>query len=248
MKTRIITVIILLFLVILLLSNTCAYAEESGTRYEPPVRTTYYANGGSCSVAYTDNIPGTTYGTMPTPTWYGHAFLGWFESPTTEGYEVTGSTVVPPNANAVYAHWAYLYEEITNKGSQKNLNISGSNLTALSNGKNVTVWTITGSGEQKWYISGHISQVYIKSIIDKSYGLNAHRSGTNWNCNMHKVIGNETDAQVDFIEYGDYYRIKLHNYNKYLTATGTANGSNAYWSAYSNSDYQLWDVAIPTLR
>ena len=67
---------------------------------------TFDANGGSCStssmtVAYQD-----TYGTLPTPTWAGHAFDGWFTS-ASGGSEVTSSATFSRTSDqTLYAHWS----------------------------------------------------------------------------------------------------------------------------------------------
>ncbi len=130
--------------------------------------------------------------------------------------------------------------KISNVGAAKCLNIHGSSLTSLSNGINVTLWSDSGSNEQKWVISDLGNNVYVRSIIDTDFGLNVYRSGSPYNCNIRLIEGNETDAAVDISNYGDYYKIKLHNYNYYLTVGGTSNGTNVYWASESDSDYQKW--------
>ena len=136
--------------------------------------------------------------------------------------------------------------KITNVGANKCLNIYGSNVTSLYNHQNVCLWSDSGSNEQKWYIPSIGTGVYIKSIIDTSYGLNVYRVGSPWNCDMYPISGNETDAQVDFIVAGSGYKIKLHNYNLYLTADASSNGSNVYWGASSSSSYQIWRLDLIT--
>ena len=104
----------------------------------------------------------------------------------------------------------------------------------------MTLWEDSGTNEQKWYIEYVQGHYYIRSVIDTQYGLNLYRSGNPYNCNLYKVIGNETDSQIDIIFTNGMYKIKLHNYDLYLTVGSSANGSNVYWSASSTSDYQLW--------
>ncbi len=66
---------------------------------------TFAANGGSCAVAKTTNAIGKAYGTLPTPTWAGHAFLGWFTK-ADGGAKITAtSTVTAAAARALHAHW-----------------------------------------------------------------------------------------------------------------------------------------------
>ncbi|MGN1082940.1 MAG: peptidoglycan DD-metalloendopeptidase family protein, partial [Candidatus Avispirillum sp.] len=82
------------------------------------------------------------------------------------------------------------------------------------------------------------------------FGLNAYRSGTNWNCDVYPVSGNETDAAVTFEASGSYYKIRLTNYSgRYLTAGGTGDGANVYWAAATGANNQLWNlVKITGLR
>lgn len=131
---------------------------------------------------------------------------------------------------------------ITNVGASKCLNISGSNVTVLSNGMNVTLWSNSGTNEQKWSISSLGSNVYIKSIIDTQYGLNVYRSGNPYNCNIYKIAGNETDTAIDIIASGSNYKIKLRNYALYLTVGASADNTNVYWAASSSSNYQNWSM------
>ncbi len=141
---------------------------------------------------------------------------------------------------------------ITNVGAARCLNIYGSNVTSLTNNQNVTLWQDSGTTEQVWEISSLGSNVKVKSVIDKTFGLNAYRSGTNWNCDVLPISGNDTDSAVTFEKSGDCYKIKLTNYtNRYLTAGGTGNGANVYWAAATNAENQLWDIekrAIPASK
>ena len=240
-------------LVIALLGTSCVFAADSASK-EPQrvqVATTFYnANGGSCSVTDTVNNVGSPYGSLPVPTRSGFVFIGWFPDQSIEGIEVTSSTLVTSGVHYLYAHWAYP-QTIFNYGTQTDLNIDGSNLTSLSNGMNVTGWTYSGSNEQKWLSPESSNCFYVRSYVDRDYGLNAYRSGSPWNCNIRKVIGNETDAQIfsqtayatDGTPGIVYY---LKNYsnnttNKVLTIGSSYNGSNAYWTTRSSSDNkQIW--------
>ncbi|MBQ9544131.1 MAG: RICIN domain-containing protein [Clostridia bacterium] len=133
--------------------------------------------------------------------------------------------------------------KVTNVGSNKCLNISGNNVTSLYNHQNVCLWSDSGTNEQKWYIPSIGSGVYIRSVINTSYGLNVYRVGSPWNCDLFPISGNETDAQVAFIAVTGGYKIKLYNYDLYLTVSASSNGSNVYWSASSSSTYQVWSLA-----
>lgn len=131
--------------------------------------------------------------------------------------------------------------KIVSVSANKCLNIYGNNITSLSNNQNVTLWSDSGSTEQKWSISSLGSGVYVRSQVNTNFGLNAYRSGTNWNCDVYPVSGNETDAAVTFEASGSYYKIRLTNYTgRYLTAGGTGDGANVYWAAATGANNQLW--------
>lgn len=133
--------------------------------------------------------------------------------------------------------------KIVSVSANKCLNIYGSNITSLSNNQNVTLWSDSGSTEQKWSISSLGSGVYVRSQVNTNFGLNAYRSGTNWNCDVYPVSGNETDAAVTFEKSGSYYKIRLTNYSgRYLTAGGTGDGANVYWAAATGANNQLWQL------
>ena len=66
---------------------------------------TFDANGGTTPVASTNATYDSTYGELPTPTWTGHDFLGWWTS-RSGGSEVTAESKVSITADqTLYAHW-----------------------------------------------------------------------------------------------------------------------------------------------
>ena len=81
------------------IGNATIYAQWKMKQY----KLTYNANGGSVSPAYKMVNYCATYGTLPTPTWGGHTFNGWFTA-RTGGTKVTTSTKCIGNAT-IYAQW-----------------------------------------------------------------------------------------------------------------------------------------------
>lgn len=200
-----------------------------------PITVTLNANGGTCSTATKSVYYGSTYGDLPVPTRSGFAFAGWWSD---ELERLATTTVTATEAHTLWARWTKVYT-VTNLGASKCLNIYGDNLTSLSDGINVTLWSASGSNEQKWLMALEYDDRPIKSAIDQAYGLNVYLDST-YNCNIHQVAGNEADAIVHYINYGSFYRIGLYNYNLYLTAAGTGDGANVYWATYAESDLQKW--------
>ena len=64
---------------------------------------TFDATGGTVSPASKIVPSGNAVGTLPTPTWSGHEFLGWFTAKTV-GTEVTTSKIVTADVT-YWAHW-----------------------------------------------------------------------------------------------------------------------------------------------
>ena len=67
---------------------------------------TFDPNGGSVSPTSKTITYGAAYGALPTPTWDGHVFDGWFTE-TSGGVQVSELTQVEMSADiAIHAHWA----------------------------------------------------------------------------------------------------------------------------------------------
>ncbi len=133
------------------------------------------------------------------------------------------------------------YYKIKSKYANKCLNIYGDNVTVLEDNHEVCLWTESDTNEQIWSISSLGSGVYVRSAIDDTFGLNVYRSGNPWDCDVYPVSGNETDAKINIIASGNYYKLQLANYpTYYLTAGGTSNRSQVYWTTSSGGDNQLW--------
>ena len=213
--------------------------ELSGSR--TIVATTFFVESGSYQNTVSYDVAGSTYGTLPTPTKTGAIFVGWFPDPMEEGIEVVSGSTVPQEDTTLYAHWGWVQTLNTIADYGVMLNIYGSNLTSLYDGMNITMWAASGSNEQKWILGYYTSKFYIRSYVDKDYGLNVYRAGYPWNCTIHYIRGNETDAQIDIdLVAGIGYRFWLSNWDLQLTAAGTSNGDNVYWSDTYEGNTQLW--------
>jgi uncharacterized repeat protein (TIGR02543 family) len=74
--------------------------------YYGPQTVTFNANGGTCTTSSKRYEVGKTYSSLPTATWTGHTFEGWFTT-TNGGTKITSDTVVGTNRpQTVYAHWS----------------------------------------------------------------------------------------------------------------------------------------------
>lgn len=148
---------------------------------------------------------------------------------TDDGKYAATATITVSNTN---------YYNIVNKSSGKMVDFNGK----LDNRPSVYQYRRTGGDKQVWRID-NVSKTnsYIKAYIDDSYGFNIYTLSNN--CDLIKTSGNEKDAAVCFISQNDgYYKIKLKNYDYYLTSQGTANNSNICWAASSENDLQVWKL------
>lgn len=136
--------------------------------------------------------------------------------------------------------------EVLNVGANKPIHIYGTDLvgTSLNDNGRVAIWEHTGSGEQYWAISSTSGKGFVRSYLNRNYGLNAYRNGTEkYKCDIHTIEGNEKDAEVSISPTIGGYRIKLNNYNMFLTADGTTNGSAVSWAPLdTDSKMQLWKL------
>lgn len=122
---------------------------------------------------------------------------------------------------------------------------------ALSNNKNVTTYALDSTDlGQVWlasvYSHGSTIQYLLKSAKNNSFALDRWRGSSNYNNADIYTIGTTTedlkDQVVVFIASGSYYKIKLANYDLYLTVTSTSTygGYNVNWQTATGKDNQLW--------
>lgn len=69
-----------------------------------------------------------------------------------------------------------------------------------------------------------------------------YRAGDPYNCNVHTVIGNKIDAQLDLSAVDGGYKFQLVEYDLYLTAGSSTDSANVYWAPETIRDYQKWTL------
>lgn len=144
----------------------------------------------------------------------------------------------------------YYYFKSVSDNKYLNIYTNGS----LSNGINVKTYPkIDGDECQIWYTqpySSTLNTFLLKSKKNLGYALDRWRGSSNYNnADIYSVGTTEEDLAdqlIQFVNVGNNnYRIKLKNYNLYLTvntSTSSSDGSrNIYWTALnSGSNSQLW--------
>ena len=106
---------------------------------------TYNANGGSVTTASKSVKYGAEYGTLPTPTWTGHTFAGWWTA-ASGGSQVATTNKMPASNVTLYAHWTtnqytYTIKYVSKSGKALgNTTVTG----AYGSSQTVTAKAITG--------------------------------------------------------------------------------------------------------
>ncbi|MFZ2540071.1 MAG: NlpC/P60 family protein [Oscillospiraceae bacterium] len=132
------------------------------------------------------------------------------------------------------------YKLISHAGSGKLLNIYGSG--QASNHRNVCLWSDSATKEQQWSIASLSGGTKVLSALNTAYGLNIWRGKDNINnCDIYPVSGNEKDSSITVSSVTPHvYRFKLTNYNLYLTAKGSVDGSDVRWEESNSTTSQQW--------
>lgn len=134
-----------------------------------------------------------------------------------------------------------------NNLSAKDLNVL-SDASYPNDGTSVTLASTTNISTQRWFLTLY-SGIGCKTFTEagSTRALNIV-SLSNPNCTIWHASGsaNNNDSMVDLLTVNrdlNRYRIKLVNYNLYLTVTGATSLSypNVEWKALNGSNDQVWD-------
>lgn len=169
--------------------NHTLYAHWQDVVYECSV--TFDANGGSVSPTSKTVTYGSAYGALPTPTWAGHEFIGWFTA-ASGGTEVTSTVTVKSKIDhTIYAHW----REIATCNLTLCLDESVSRVYYQING--ATTWssidkttTLTVNEGSTWKAYGVAAYGYQEDEYDELFGNNY--LGTVSNPGVGVALTNET--------------------------------------------------------
>ncbi len=188
--------------------NLTVYAYWTAKTYT----VTFNANGGSVSTSSKTVTYGSTYGTLPTPTYSGYNFVGWHTSKSGGTKITSSSTVSITSATTLYAHWI----KVTCTKSLTWSNSSGS-------------FTATGSS-----VGSSISKLYYKKLNASNYSnvssSSKEISGSyySWYVYAEDSDGNTSSAKKCYASYDN-----LKPYTPYVSSA-TATTSNTTVSLPDN--------------
>ena len=135
----------------------------SGSSVVPSINTTYYAKwtvniswispNGIVWSPWQEWIPGTPFGTLPTPNdMAGFVFTGWFSTTTiTEGTQITGNSIVPDTDTTYWAGWrasAWTFAPTAWTATPSGSNNTDSMWSTLASNQSWLAVTETGSTDQ----------------------------------------------------------------------------------------------------
>ena len=142
----------------------------------------FNANGGSTSTNSKSVTYGSEYGTLPTPTYVGHTFTGWYTSQT-GGTEITASSIVSTASNhTLWAHWDdTVYTVTVVKPTHGSISKDGTPIIfsgsyieySIAYGTSITLTAIADTGYQfsEWvanYYNSSDSETYTTATITET--------------------------------------------------------------------------------
>lgn len=205
------------------------YAIWKKSSTETTIKVTFDANGGSVTTSDKTVTVGSTYGTLPMPTYSGYDFDGWFTQKT-GGSKVTSSTSVTLSvAHTLYAHW-------TKTGGTE---VVTGGICSGSVEYNYTGWDKNGDG--LWTVEGNNNECNDAAVSGKLSVWNSNdrcclirdRYSINYNYNGGKKGGYDpnfgiVDGQITTeLGYYGYDYVSINYPSKKVIITGNQNNTGA---------------------
>ena len=179
---------------------------------------TFNPNGGTTSTGSKTVTYDATYGTLPTPTYVGYEFLGWFTT-TSGGTQVTSSTKVSITGNqTLFAHWK---KKDPAKETLAALNITSN---GVKNGFDAAATTAEGIFEME---DDYGTSYYYRGAVENNY---VKFAGFYW-----RIIRVNGDGSLRIIYDGNQaYANGANNAGRFIN-TGTKYNTN-----YNDNKYVGW--------
>lgn len=123
---------------------------------------------------------------------------------------------------------------------------------AIANHQKATLYRATGAADQRLIVYQVASGCQLVSAlspdiddVQKRFGLNIYGRKAGSVCDFFPAYQNSNDELIDLITVdkdNNLYRIKLINYNLYLTPASNSSGAALTWETASNADNQIWKL------
>ena len=158
-------------------------------------KVTFDANGGKVSPASVDVTEGSTYGTLPKPTYAGYTFLGWYTAKT-GGTQITDSTKVSITAaQTLYAHWKANTYNVTFNANEGEVKTSSKQVTYNSTYGELPTPTRKGYTFSGWF-TAKTDGSQVKA--DTKYTATSDQTlYARWKGNSYTVTFNATGGSVE---------------------------------------------------
>lgn len=205
------------------------------------VTVTLNANGGSVSPSSMVVYKGRTYTSLPTPTWLGHTFNGWYTTAESGGTKITTSTEVTTTSSTqtLYARWtSYLLADTVSVGNYVNYPVYYDNVGTNADGDYVpeddyTSWrvlSIDGSGNNKYVrlVTAGIPLTYVHPKATNS----GSTSVTALTTNFFSTTINSTSTNYKYRKSG--FKAKSSS-TTYITTMGDGGVKDLFENVYTQT-------------
>lgn len=208
------------------------------------VTVTLNANGGTVGTSSFITYQNRTYPELPTPTYTGHTFNGWYTDKT-GGTQVTNSTIVTTTSSTqtLYARWtSRLLADFVSVGDYVNYPVSYSNVETNGDGGYVakssyTGWrvlSVDGSGDNRYVrlVTAGIPMSYVHPATTTS----GTTSVTALTTNFFSTAINSTSTNYTFRKCG------------FKNSSGTTIGTIANLKTLFTNDYTQTSSNVPIVK
>ena len=215
--------------------------------YGSKAKVVFNANGGSVSVAHKLVAFGSTFGELPTPTWGGHTFVGWFTDKM-GGMQVT-SSMKCTGSTTVYARWTMKQYKLTFNANGGSVSTSSIVMDYCAAYGTLPKPTWGGHTFKGWY-TARTGGTKVTSAMKCTGNKTIYAQ---WTVNQYKLTFNGNGgtaspayALVDYCKTCDTFPTPTwsgHAFNGWYTARSGGTKVTAPWKCTGNKTiYAQWTV------
>ncbi len=227
-------------------------------RWEQATYTVYFnANGGTCSTSSKQVSYGQAYGTLPTPSYPGYTFLGWFTYPS-GGTPVYSTDIFERNSDqTLYARWKQESYTVTLNPNGSGASVAPTKITVSAGGDygDLPTPSRTGYTFLGWFTAASGgTQVYDYSALvsNSSHTLYAHWAQATYTVTLNANGGSVSPTKLNVTVGGTYGTLPTPSRTGYTflgwytAASGGTRvyGSDTYTTAGNQTLYAHWEQMI----